>query len=211
MKTLKAFIVDDHTDVRRGLKQILEDEGDIEVYETGLAREVLRIINKDNWNVAVVDLDMPDKSGMDLLKDLKKARPSLPILILSIHPTEQFAVRALKAGASGYLNKSSAPDELVKAVRKIASGGKYISADVADRLFFDLLSDSKETPHENLSDREYQVMCLIASGKTLSAIARNLSLSVPTISTYRARILEKTNLKNNAEIIHYAIKQNLID
>lgn len=210
MKTLKILIIDDHAVVRRGLKQILEDEGAIEVIETGQPREALQLVRKSFWNAAVVDLDMPEKSGMELIKDIQKVKPNLPILILSIHPAEQFAVRALKAGASGYLNKSSAPDELVKAIRKIAGGGKYISEDVADQLFFNLVSDSKTSPHEILSDREYQVMCLIASGKTLGAIAEQLSLSVPTISTYRARILEKMKMKNNAEIIHYAVKQNLI-
>lgn len=208
---IKVLIVDDHAVVRRGLKQILEDEGEIQVSDVGTPREFMNLIRSEIWDAVILDLDMPDKSGLELLSELKNLRPNLPALILSIHPEEQFAVRALKAGAGGYLNKSSAPDELVKAVRKVVSGGKYISESVADQLLFSLKSDVDAVPHELLSDREYQVMCLIASGKTITLIAEQLSLSVPTISTYRNRILEKMKMRNNAELTHYAIKKKLIE
>ena len=208
---IKVLIVDDHAVVRRGLKQILEDDGEIRVSDVATPREFLECIRSENWDAVVLDLDMPDKSGLELLSELKNLRPNLPALILSIHPEEQFAVRALKAGADGYLNKSSAPDELVKAVRKVVSGGKYISETVADQLLFSLKSNIETAPHEQLSDREYQVMCLIASGKTVTLIAEQLALSIPTISTYRTRILEKMKMLNNAELTHYAIKKKLIE
>jgi DNA-binding NarL/FixJ family response regulator len=154
---------------------------------------------------------MPGRSGLDILKELKAERPKLPVLVLSMYPEEQYAIRVLKAGASGYLTKESAPDELVVAMRKVAQGKKYVSPSLAEKLAFDLEMDTTKPLHEMLSDREYQVLCMVASGKTVGEIAENLSLSAKTISTYRARILDKMNMKNNAELTHYAIQNKLVD
>lgn len=209
---IKVLIADDHAIVRRGLIQILSDVPGISV--TGEAvngQEALDKARTENWDVLVLDISMPGRSGFDILKELKHEKPELPILVLSIHAEEQFAVRILKAGASGYLTKESAPDELVKAIRKVASGGKYISPSLAETLAFELDGDSDGPLHETLSDREFQVMRMMAVGKTATEIAEELSLSVKTISTYRARILEKMNLKNNSEIIRYAIDNDLIE
>ena len=159
---------------------------------------------------ALLDITLPGKNGLDLLKELKVARPKLPVLVLSAHPEDQFAVRALKAGAEGYMTKESAPEELVKAVRKILAGGRYVSPTLAEKLAMTVGKDSTRTPHETLSDREYEVMCRIASGKTVTEIAGELSLSAKTISTYRARILEKLAVKNSAEIMQYAIRNGLV-
>ena len=161
--------------------------------------------------MVVLDITMPGRNGIDVLRQLRTERPGLPILMLSIHPEEQYALRALKAGASGYLTKESAPDELVAALRKVSSGGKYISSSLAEKLAFKLEVGREQAPHETLSDREYRVMCMIASGKTVMAIAQELMLSEKTISTYRSRILEKMNMKNNAELTYYAIKNQLVD
>jgi DNA-binding NarL/FixJ family response regulator len=163
------------------------------------------------WDVLVLDITMPGRSGFDILKELKHEQPDLPVLVLSIHAEEQFAVRVLKAGASGYLTKENAPDELVKAIRKVVSGGRYISRNLAETLAFGLDMDSARPQHETLSDREFQVMQLMASGKTLAEIAGELSLSAKTVSTYRARLLEKMNLRTNAEVIRYAIENGLIE
>ena len=172
---------------------------------------VLDAVNKDDWDVVLLDIAMPGRNGLDTLAQLKRDRPELPILMLSIHPEEQYALRALRGGASGYLTKESAPDELVVAIRKVSSGGKYVSSSLAEKLAFEMEAGHQKELHDTLSDREYQVMCLIASGKTVTDIARELSLSEKTISTYRSRILEKMNLKNNAELTHYAIKNQLVD
>jgi len=158
-----------------------------------------------------LDITMPGRSGLDILKQLKSNKPKLPVLMLSVHPEEQYAVRTLKAGASGYLTKGSATDELIAAIRKISTGKKYVSSSLAEKLAFDLDLDHEKPRHEILSDREYQVMSMIASGKTVKEIADELSLSVQTISTYRSRILEKMKMKNNAEIIYYAVKQGLVE
>ena len=209
---IKILIADDHPIVRQGLKQILSEEPDIEVVgEAQNSQEVLELVRKQHWDIVVLDITMPGRGGLDVLKELKHERPKLPVLMLSVHPENQYAVRALKAHASGYLTKDSAPEELVKAIRKILRGGKYISLTLADKLAFDLETETEKPLHDTLSDREYQVMMMIASGKTVSQIAEELSLSVKTIGTYRTRILEKMKLKTNAELTHYVFKNKLIE
>jgi two-component system invasion response regulator UvrY len=206
-----VLIADDHAVVRQGLKQILAETTDMVVGgEATNTQEVIDKVRHENWDVVVLDITMPGRGGLDIIKELKHERPKLPILILSMHSEDQFAVRALKAGASGYMSKESAPDLLVKAIRKVYTGGKYISVTLAEKLAFDLGTDSEQPPHEKLSDREFQVMCMIASGNTVKEIADRLSLSVKTISTYRARILEKMKMKTNAELTHYAIRNQLV-
>ncbi len=209
---IKVLIADDHPIVRQGLRQILSDIPEMEVAGEAIdGQETLDQVRTGEWNVLVLDITMPGRSGFDILKELKHEQPDLPVLVLSIHAEEQFAVRVLKAGASGYLTKENAPDELIKAIRKVVSGGKYISRDLAESLAFGLDTDSVRPQHEALSDREFQVMQMMASGKTLAEIAETLSLSAKTISTYRARLLEKMNLKTNAEIIRYAIENGLLE
>ena len=208
---IKILIADDHAVVRQGLIQIIDRETDMKIAgEASSAHEVLEKVQKQNWDVVVLDITMPGKSGLDALKEIKLEKPKLPVLVLSMHPEDQYATRVLKAGASGYMTKETAPEELVQAIRKIVNGGKYISPALAEKLAFDLGAPTDKDPHELLSDREYQVLCLIASGKPVSEIGKLLSLSVKTISTYRTRILEKMNLKNNAELIHYAIQNKLV-
>jgi len=209
---LKVLIADDHPVVREGLKQIVTETQDMVVAgEANNGQEVLNKIREGDYDVIVLDITMPGRNGMDVLRQLRSERPRLPVLILSIHSEEQYALRALRAGASGYLTKESAPDELVVAIRKVSWGGKYISSSLAEKLAFKLEVGREQAPHETLSDREYQVMCRIASGKTVMEIARELSLSEKTISTYRSRILEKMKMKNNAELTYYAIKNQLVD
>jgi DNA-binding NarL/FixJ family response regulator len=209
---LKILIADDHPVFRRGLKQIIVDTPDMTVVDEATnGWEVLSKIQTNDYDVVLLDIAMPGKDGLETLTQLKHERPQLPVLMLSMYPEEQFAVRALKAGASGYLTKESAPDELVGAIRKVAAGGKYVSSALAEELAFDLERGGKQPLHLTLSDREYRVMCLIASGKTVTEIARELSLSVKTISTYRHRILDKMKMKNNAELTHYAMISRLID
>jgi two-component system, NarL family, invasion response regulator UvrY len=209
---IRILIVDDHPIVRRGLKQILSDEPDMAVPgEARDADEALDLIENGSWDIMILDITMPGKSGLDLLKELRHKHPKLPVLVLSIHPEDQYAVRALKTGAAGYLTKESAPEELVKAIRRILNRGKYVSPSLAEHLAFDLETGAGKPPHLRLSNREYQVMLLIAEGKRISDIAAETSLSVKTIYTYRARILEKMNCKNNAEITHYAIKNLLVE
>jgi DNA-binding NarL/FixJ family response regulator len=209
---IKILIADDHAIVRSGLKQILAEFPDIVVAgEATNGRETLEKLEKQHWDVLVLDMTMPGRSGLEILKDVKHLRPELPVLILTMHAEEQFATRTLKAGASGYLNKESAPEELVKAIRKVHAGGKYVSATQAERMVGELTGDTNKLPHELLSDREYEILCLIASGKTPTQIAKALSLSVKTVSTYRARILEKMNLTTNAQLTHYAIKGGLVE
>lgn len=209
---IKVLIADDHPIVRQGLRQILSGIPDMAV--TGEAvngQEALNQVRAGGWDVLVLDITMPDHSGLDILKELKLEQPDLPVLVLSIHGEEQFAVRVLKAGASGYLTKENAPAELIEAIRKVVGGGKYISRSLAETLAFGLGTDSRRLRHETLSDREFQVMQLMARGKTLAEIAESLSLSPKTISTYRSRLLEKMNLKTNAEIIRYAIENGLLE
>ncbi|CAK0753346.1 two-component system, NarL family, invasion response regulator UvrY [Gammaproteobacteria bacterium] len=208
---IKVLIADDHPIVRQGLRQILSGITDISL--TGEAvngQEALDQVRGGSWDVLVLDITMPDCNGFDVLKELKKEQPNLPVLVFSIHGEEQFAVRAIKAGASGYLSKENAPSELVKAIRKVVGGGKYISLSLAETLAFGLDAAFDRPQHELLSDREFQVMQMMASGKTFTEIADTLSLSVKTVSTYRARILEKMNLRTNAELIRYAIENHLV-
>jgi DNA-binding NarL/FixJ family response regulator len=210
---MKVLIVDDHAVVRRGLQQILADTFDKPIIgEATNAEQALELIRKESWDVVVLDISMPGRSGLDAMKEIKKERPKLPVLVLSIHPEDQYATRVLTAGASGYLTKESAPDELVKAINKVLSGGKYVSTDLAERLAEDLQKEADGAPpHKRLSDREYEVLILIASGNTVSEIADKFSLSIKTISTYRARILEKTGLNSNADLVRYAITHGLIE
>jgi len=209
---IRVLIADDHAVVRQGLKQILGDTPEMLVAgEATNGQEVLDKVRAESWDVVVLDISMPDRSGLDILKELQSERPKLPVLVLSMYSEDQFAVRVLKAGASGYLTKDSAPDELVKAIRKVVSGGTYVSAFLAEKLAFEIGTDSSKMPHETLSDREFQVLRLIAAGKSVTDIAAELYLSVKTVSTYRARLLQKMNLTTNAELIHYAIQNRLID
>ncbi|HEX9879405.1 MAG TPA: response regulator transcription factor [Candidatus Binatia bacterium] len=208
---IRVLIVDDHAIVRRGLRELLSDEFRGAAFgEASNAQQALEQISKKEWDVALLDITLPGRSGLDLLKEVKAARPRLPVLVLSAHPEDQFAVRVLKAGGEGYLTKESAPEELAKAIRKILAGGRYVSPTLAEKLAVSVRKDSTRAPHETLSDREYEIMCCIASGKTVAQIAGGLSLSPKTISTYRVRILEKLGVKNNAEIIRYAIQNSLV-
>jgi len=209
---IKVLIVDDHPVVRKGLREIVNEAFHVAVAdEVSDGQEVLERVSKNNYDVVLLDISMPGRSGLDVLKELKGQKPKLPVLVLSIHPEEQYAVRVLKAGASGYLTKESAQDELISAIQKISTGRKYITPSLAERLALDLELDAEKPPHESLSDREYQVMCMIASGKTVKEIAEELFLSVKTVSTYRARLLDKMRMKSSAELTYYAIKHQLID
>lgn len=209
---IKILIADDHPIVRKGLKEIIEETSDMKVIgEASTGQEVLEKVFKTEFDVVLLDISMPGKSGLDILKELKNHRSKLTVLVLSMHPEEQYAVQVFKAGASGYLTKESAPDELLTALRKVSKGGKYVSSSLAEKLAYALDRDVEKAPHEILSAREYEVMRKIASGKTVTDIARELFLSPKTISTYRTRILEKMNMKNNAELIRYAIKNHLVD
>jgi len=208
---IKILIADDHAIVRKGLKQIIAETTDMVVADEACdGQEVLGKLRKDSFDMVLLDIAMPGKTGLDILRELKAENPKLPVLVLSMYPEEQYAVRVLKAGASGYLTEESAPDELIAAIRKVSLGKRYVTPSLAEKLAFNLQVDADKPLHENLSDREYQVMCMIASGKTVGEIAEKLSLSAKTISTYRARILEKMKMKNNAEITHYAIQNRLV-
>jgi DNA-binding NarL/FixJ family response regulator len=208
---IKVLIADDHTIVREGLKQILSETQDIKVLgEANNGSEIFPEIEEKDFDVLVLDITMPGRSGLDVLKQVKAIQPQLHILVLSMHPEDQYAIRVLRAGASGYLTKESASEQLISAIRKVAEGRKYISPTLAEKLASELNEGVEKPPHERLSDREYQVMCLLASGKTVKEISEELLLSVKTISTYRQRILQKMKLKNNAELSIYAIKQCLI-
>jgi DNA-binding NarL/FixJ family response regulator len=209
---IKVFIADDHAIVREGLKQILADTRDIVVAgeaENGL--DAVKLFRKSGCHVMLLDISMPDRSGIEVLKQVKKDKPELAVLMLSMHREDQYAIRSLKAGAAGYLTKQSAPKELVTAIRQVAGGLKYISAALAQELANHVGEDHEAPPHETLSDREYQTLTMIASGKTVGTIAKELSLSVKTVSEYRARLLAKMKLKNSAELTHYAIKNQLIE
>jgi len=209
---IKILIADDHPVVRKGLKEIIEETpGMVVGGEASNGQEVLENVRKSDYDVVLLDISMPGRSGLEILKELKSEKPELSVLILSIHPEEQYAVRALKAGASGYLTKESAQDELIAAIRKASTGRKYISSSLAEKLAFYLEIDTEKPLHETLSDREYEVMCMIASGKTIKEVAEELFLSEKTISTYRSRILEKMRMKSNVELIHYALKHGLVD
>lgn len=209
---IKVFIADDHAIVREGLKQILAETRDIVVAgeaENGV--DALKLFRRSGCHVMLLDISMPDRSGIEVLKLVKKEKPELAVLMLSMHREDQYAIRSLKAGAAGYLTKQSAPRELVTAIRQVAEGLKYISPALAQELANHVGEDHEAPPHETLSDREYQTLTMIASGKTVGAIAKELSLSVKTVSEYRARLLVKMKLKNSAELTHYAIKNQLIE
>ena len=209
---IKILIADDHSIVRSGLKQIVEETPDIEV--TGEAidgRELVAKLSKGKYDVVVLDISMPGQNGIDVLRQVKSLYPELPVLILSMHPEEQYAVRALRAGAAGYLTKESATGELISAIRKIYNGGNYVSAGLAEKLALDLIADTSKPPHELLSDREFQVLRMIAGGKTIRDIAAALYLSSKTVSTYRSRILEKMRMKNNEDLIRYGRHYRLMD
>ena len=209
---IRVLIADDHAILRRGLKEILARELEGGVYgEAKDAREVLARVQSDQWDLVILDLSMPGRSGLDVLRDIKGMRPKLPILVLSMHPEDQYGKRILKAGASGYMNKESAPEELIKAIRKTLAGGRYVSPALAERLAWDLNEDVTRPVHEILSDREFEVLRMIASGKTVTQIAEDLHLSVATVSTYRARILEKMKMTTTAQIMHYALSNHLVD
>ncbi|HRR70097.1 MAG TPA: response regulator transcription factor [Desulfomonilia bacterium] len=209
---IRVLVVDDHPIVREGLKQILSNTEDILVVdEADSGQAVLSSAARSNFDVVLLDISMPGRDGLEVLRELKQQKPKLPVLILSMYPEEHYAVRVLRAGASGYLTKSSAPDELISAIRKVASGRKYISSTLAERLTYELDREADRPMHEVLSDREYQVMHMISTGKSVKEIAEALGLSVKTVSTYRSRIMEKMNMKNNAEIVLYAVQNKLID
>lgn len=208
---IKILIADDHAVVIRGIKQILSEEPDMKILgEASNTDEIFELLYKEDWDVLILDITMPGKSGLDSLIEIKQKKPKLAILILSMHPEEEIAIRALKTGASGYLNKDSVPGELIRAIRKVAAGGKYISSNLAESILLNMQKESDKPLHEYLSEREFQVLCLLASGHSLSKIAEELSLSIKTISTYRSRILEKMNLKTNVDLTHYAIKHKLV-
>lgn len=208
----KILVVDDHAVVRQGVKQILNEQFQGAVIgEARNAEEMIDRIRKFTWDIVVLDVGMPGKSGLDALKDLKQVCPKLPVLVLSAYPEDQLARRMLKAGAAGYLTKDSAPSELVQALRKILAGGKFVSASMAELLVANLNDQAERPLHELLSDREYQVMCLIAVGKSLKEIADDLCVGISTINTYRARILEKMQMKNNTELTHYALQNRLVN
>jgi len=209
---IRVFIADDHAVVREGVKHIFSEIPDIKIAgEACNGQEVLENMGKKDFDLLLLDIAMPGRDGLEVLKEVKTQKPKLPVLILSMFPEEQYALRALKSGASGYLTKDSIPNELVKAVRKIQKGGKYISAAFSEKLVTELTSYTSKPLHERLSDREYQIMRMIASGKTMNEISGELSLSSKTIYTYRARVLEKMEMKNNIELTRYATKHGLID
>jgi len=210
--SLRVMLVDDHPIVRRGLRDILVDAfPGAMIHEVGSGREALTSLQLHPWTVMVLDLSLPDGSGLDVLKRVREMRPRLPVLILSMHTADQFARRAIAAGASGYLTKDTADAELVTAVSRLARGGKYFGPEVLERVALGLHPDREDRPHERLSDREYQVLRMIGGGKTVSEIATELTLSVKTVSTYRARVLEKMKMRTNAELTHYAVRHGLAE
>lgn len=211
MNILKIYIADDHLLIREGLKKLLQYEQDMKVVgESDDPDETISYILENDVDILILDLNLPGKSGLDILKHLKSLKPDLHVLILSMYPEDQYAERTLKAGASGYLTKESATEEMIKAIRKVAKGGKYISQKLAEKLVFRKESEY-DLPHETLSDREFQVLKLMAKGKSQVDISNELNLSTSTVNTYRGRILQKLGLKTNAELIHYALQNKLID
>ena len=208
---MKVLIADDHAVVRRGLKQILSEERDVTVVgEAKNGHEALEMSRRLEWDVAVVDYAMPGRSGVELLKEIKRHHPKRPVLVLSMYPEEWHAVQVLRAGGAGYLSKETATEELMTAIRKVAKGGRYVSAGLAEKLASGLAPDRARAPHETLSDREYRVLWLLASGKPISQIAQEMFLSPSTSSTYRTRILRKLGLANNAQLVQYAVQHQLI-
>lgn len=209
---MKILLIDDHAVVRRGVRALLADEyPDAEFKEASNATEALHAIRKQRWDLLMLDISLPGRGGIDLLAEIRVARPEVAVIMLSMHPETEFAVRALKAGAAGYLTKQSADEELLNAVRKVLSGGRYITAKVADKLADLVAGASSDTPHARLSDREFQIMQLLAGGKTVKEIAADLSLSAKTVSTYRSRVLEKLELGSTAELARYADRHQLIE
>jgi len=209
---IRLIIADDHTLVRKGLKQLILESPDVSVVDE--AKDGLEAVNKvrdNDYDMVLLDISLPGRSGLDALKQIKSYKPDLPVLMLSMHPEEQYAVRSIRAGASGYLTKESAPDELIAAIHKVSKGGKYITSSLAEKLAIEIEKKTEDTLHHSLSDREFQVLCMIASGKAVKEVADILSLSVKTISTHRAHILQKMGMKNNAQLTHYAIKRGLVD
>lgn len=208
---LNILIADDFPLFRRGVKELLADGlGEVKVGECGNSSDLLELVRRQQWDAVILDITMPGSSGTETLKQLKVEHPELPVIVLSMHPEDQYAVRMFKAGADGYLTKAGAPEELVKAVKKVLGGGQYVSASLAETLALTVKTSMTGVSHEHLSDREYEVLCLIASGKTVSEIAETMHLGVTTISTYRGRILAKMNMKNNAELTRYAIQLGLV-
>ena len=208
---MKVLIADDHAIVRKGLKQIIHEEyPQALIEEASNAEELIHKTMLDSWDVIITDLSMPGRSGLDALRQIRESFPKLPVLVLSMHPEDQYAIRVLKAGASGYINKDSAQEELIVAMNKVLNGKKYISSRVAEQMAEAIDDNSNKAPHETLSDREFDVLKMLASGKAVSEIADMLSLSSTTISTYRARILEKMKMKSNADITRYALENQLI-
>ena len=209
---MRILIADDHPIFRAGLKEILAKEKDVELIgEADNGHKALELALKQRWDVVVLDITMPGKDGLEVLHELRRERPKLPVLVLSAHPEDQLALRLIKAGAAGYLTKDKAPEVLLTAIRKVLDGGKYVSESLAEKAVLELASETKRPLHETLSDREFQVMSMIAAGKALKEIAEELFLSVRTVSTYRARVLEKLNMKSNAELIRYALQNQLVD
>jgi DNA-binding NarL/FixJ family response regulator len=209
---IRVLLADDHAILRRGLIEILIGGlKDVVCGEAENAEQVLSQVRTQNWDLVILDITMPGRSGVDVLADLKRMRAKLPVLVLSTYPEDQYGKRVLKAGASGYLNKSSAPEELIRAIRKVLAGGRYVSEALAEKLALDLHQNQDQPLHETLSERELEVLRMIASGKTVSQVAEQLHLSVTTISTYRARILEKMNMTTSAELMHYALRNHLVD
>src|ERR1043166_1961148 len=209
---MRILIADDHALVRKGLRQLLAEAlPQVEFGEASNAQEALDLVWGNHWNVLLMDITMPGRSGLDLLKQLKQDRPELPVLVLSAHPEEDYALRVLKAGAAGFLNKDAAVEELLAAIRKVVAGGKYVSPSVGETLAESVETLAPHPRHEDLSDREFEVFRLLASGKAVSEIAAQLSLSVKTISTYRTRLLQKLHVKGNAELIRYAVQHRLTD
>ncbi|OPY67832.1 MAG: Response regulator UvrY [Syntrophorhabdaceae bacterium PtaU1.Bin034] len=208
---IRILVADDHTVVREGIKQILAGQEDMVVEdEAGNGQEVLNKVAKKDYDLILLDISMPGRSGLEILEEIKALHPKLPVLILSMHPEEQYAVRMLRAGAAGYLTKASAPHELISAIQKVSRGGKYVTVSLAEKLAFELDAGAEKPRHEKLSNREYQVMLMLAMGRSVSEVAEELCLSAKTISTYRTRILEKMDMKKNAELTLYAVKNNLI-
>ncbi|MDD5384039.1 MAG: response regulator transcription factor [Gallionella sp.] len=209
---INILVVDDHALIRKGLKMLLEEGPDFHIAgeaETGL--QAINMARKQHFDLILLDISLSDKHGIDVLKQLKSEQPDVKIIVLSMYPEEQYGVRALKAGAMGYINKQSAPEKLVGAIQQVISGKKYISAPLAEQLLSNLIGESQELMHQNLSNREYQTLCLMASGKSLTEISEIMALSPKTVSVYRARMLEKMGFKNNAEAVHYAIAHNLVE
>ncbi|MGE0368964.1 MAG: response regulator [Candidatus Dadabacteria bacterium] len=208
---LKVLIADDHPVVRQGVKQILAEELQLKQFgEARNAREVLESVSKKKWDILILDINLPDMNGLEILRQLKKVHPDLPVLVLTVFDEDQIAIRVLKAGASGFVTKETMPNELISAVKKIHSGGKYVSPSLAEKLVFNIYAEDEKPVHHKLSNREYQVICLIAAGKSVKQIAEELYLSIQTIRTYRTRILEKMEMNTDAELIHYAIQHGLI-